>query len=680
MHPIIDLSGLNAEQRMAAETINGPVLILAGAGSGKTRTVTYRIAHMVANLGISPKDILAVSFTNKAAMEMHERVAKLLGPRKKRGINLSTFHSLGIKILREDIHHLGYSKNFTIYDQGDQQAIIREGLKRFKSEKETFDKKTIASKIGLLKNLGISVQEFRYTDHFDEENAYDVATDYVYEYYQDKLHFYNAVDFDDILFLCVKLFREHPEVAEKYSRKFKYIMIDEYQDTNGLQFEMVKALTSTHSNICVVGDDDQSIYAFRGADITNILNFEKIYPDTKTIKLEKNYRSVGQVLNLANSVIKENVKRKDKTMRAHLSQGNIPEVWACGNSDHEAQLVIEDIIEYQKQGKFLGEVAILYRSNTQIPPFEDQLRLAQLPYTVIGGQKFYEKKEIKDLIAYLSIIFNPKDEISLRRVLNIPHRGIGNKSLQKYLETSRESNLSLYEIIKLESTATETQKAQSLFNFIHLIEKYNHLFTTMRLHEALASLIQEIDYFAFVEKSYDSPKIMARKKDDVRSFLLSTERFYDRFKEEATLKNYLERLLLVDSSQNQDSPDELAKNEVQLMTLHSSKGLEFDVCYLVGAEEELLPHKNVLKESSDISEERRLCYVGITRAKEKLVMSYAKERKIYGKNIKRSKSRFLIKHEDYYKEIDKNSFGDLTEDEVVEYKSNFFNDLLKSLD
>ena len=681
---MINLSELNPEQRKAAETIQGPVLILAGAGSGKTRTVTYRIGHMISNLGINPREILAVSFTNKAALEMHERVTKLLGPRKKRGLNLSTFHSLGIKILREDIHHLGYSKNFTIYDQGDQQAIIREGLKKYKSAKEAYDKKTIASKIGFLKNSGISAEKFKYSKHFDEENDYDLATEYVYQYYQDKLHFYNAVDFDDILFLCVELFRNNPEVAKKYSEKFKYIMIDEYQDTNGLQFEMVRALTSTHSNICVVGDDDQSIYAFRGADISNILNFEKIYQGTTVIKLEKNYRSIGKILDLANSVIKENIKRKDKTMRAHLDQGSVPQVWSCANSDHEAQVVIDDIIEYQKSGKFLGEVAILYRSNTQIPPFEDQLRLAQIPYTVIGGQKFYEKKEIKDLIAYLSVIYNPKDEISLRRVLNIPHRGIGNKSLKDFLEISHEKNISLFEVLKLQCQVVKTKKEESIHHFLFLLNKYNAksgLFQTMKLHEALASLIQEIDYFHFVEKSYDSPKIISRKKDDVRNFLLSTERFVDRFKEEATLKNYLERLLLVDSSQDQNNPDDhIAKNEVQLMTLHASKGLEFEVCYLVGAEEELLPHKNVLKDSSDISVERRLCYVGITRAKEKLVMTYANERKIYGKKIKRAMSRFLIKHDDFYKEVDKNNFGDLNEEEIEEYKSNFFNDLLQSLD
>lgn len=678
---MIDLSGLNPEQRLAAETIEGPVLILAGAGSGKTRTLTFRIGHMIKNLRIPANQILAVSFTNKAAMEMHERVSKLIGTRSKRGITLSTFHSLGIRILREDIHHIGYNKDFTIYDQADQMSIIREALKHFKMDKTTFDKKTIQSKIGFLKNNGVGANEYADTEFYDPEDPYCMATEYVYHFYQDKLQFYNAVDFDDILFLCVRLFEENPDIAKKYSERYKYIMIDEYQDTNGLQFDMVRALTSAHSNICVVGDDDQSIYAFRGADITNILNFENLYKGTTTIKLERNYRSTFDILNLANQVIKENIKRKDKTMKTDNHEGPFPILWACANGDHEAQIVIEEIIEHQKKGKFLGDVAILYRSNTQIPPFEDQLRLAQIPYTIIGGQKFYEKKEIKDLIAYLSVIFNQKDELSLRRCLNIPHRGIGTKTLQGFLKISKDENITLFKVIELESQKEETKKTRAMRDFIALIKKYSTLFTTMSLTQALASLIDEIEYMQFVEKSYDSPKIAARKKDDVRNFMLSTDRFVDRFAEEATLGNYLERLLLLDNQDKQNSDEEgIMKNEVQLMTLHSSKGLEFDTCFLVGIEEELLPHKNVIKENGDIDEERRLCYVGITRAKRRLIMTYAKERKIYGKQIKRAPSRFLVNHPDLFKEQDRDSFGHLTEEEAEQYKSNFFNDLLKSLD
>jgi superfamily I DNA/RNA helicase len=677
---MVDLNGLNKEQKRAAETINGPLLILAGAGSGKTRTVTFRIGHMISNLRIDPKEILAVSFTNKAAMEMHERVTKLLGSRKKRGVTLSTFHSLGLKILREDIHRIGYSKNFTIYDQGDQASIIREALKNFKMDKSNFDKKTIASKIGLLKNNGISASEFKDTEYYDPEDAYDNATEYVYHYYQDKLHFYNAVDFDDILFLVVRLFNKHPDVAEKYSERYKYIMVDEYQDTNGLQFDMIKGLTSKHNNLCVVGDDDQSIYAFRGADLTNILNFEKMYKDTTVIKLEQNYRSQEKILNLANVVIKDNVIRKDKTMRTDIKDGPMPMLWSCASADHEAQVVIDEIITYQKEGKFLGDIALLYRSNTQVPPFEDQLRLAQIPYCIIGGQKFYEKKEIKDLIAYLSLIQNSKDELSLRRILNIPHRGIGTVSLRGFLDMSAEQNITLLEVIGNESKNPTNKKEESMAEFMAIINKYKRLFETMTLTQALGALINDIDYFEFINKSYDSPKIAARKKDDVKSFLLSTDRFVDRFGEDATLKNYLERLLLVDNQDKQTDTEGVLKNEVQLMTLHASKGLEFDTCFLLGMEEELLPHKNVIKESGNVDEERRLCYVGITRAKRKLIMTYAQERKIYGKQLKRHKTRFLVEHADSYKEQDRNAFGHMSEEEEEDYKSNFFNDLLSSLD
>lgn len=676
----IDLSGLNTEQKEAALTIKGPVLILAGAGSGKTRTVTYRIAHMVANLKISPKEILAVSFTNKAAMEMHERVQKLLGSRLKRGITLSTFHSLGIKILREDIDKIGYNKDFTIYDSADQLSIVREALKNFKADKAAFDKKTILSKIGLLKNSGISAEEFKDTELFDPEDAYDVATEYIYHFYQDKLHFYNALDFDDILFLCVKLFEKCPEVAEKFSRKYKYIMIDEYQDTNGLQFEMVRALTSTHDNICVVGDDDQSIYSFRGADITNILNFEKQYKNTTVIKLEQNYRSTTKILNLANEIIKKNKIRKEKTMRSDNTDGPVPMIWKCGNSDHEAQVVIDEIIKIQLAGKFLGEVAILYRSNTQIPPFEDQLRLAQIPYNIIGGQKFYEKKEIKDLIAYLAVIHNHKNELGLRRVLNIPHRGIGTKTLQNYLELSKNAKTPLFNIID-EHSHNDTKKGEALKNFIALVRKFQGYFQTMNIKEAITALIQDIDYWSFIEKSYDSPKIVARKKDDVRNFILAADRFIDRFKEEATLANFLEKQLLADSQDTRNTEDGMPKNEVQLMTFHSSKGLEFDTVFMVGTEEELLPHKNSIKEGNGDDEERRLCYVGVTRAKKKLVLTYAKERRIYGKDIPRFQSRFITDiPESLAQPQDKVGFGHLTEEEEEKYKSDFFNDLLSSLD
>lgn len=671
---MINLNELNSEQKKAAETIFGPVLILAGAGSGKTRTITYRIAHMLVNERINPKEVLAVSFTNKAAQEMYERVKKIVPSKQRRGLSLSTFHSLGIKILREDIHHLGYNNLFTIYDTSDQMSIIREALKHFKAEK-SFDKATIQSKISLLKNKGISCEEYPGSEEYDAEDPYDEATHHVYQYYQEKLHFCNALDFDDILFLVVKLFEQFPEVARKYSERYRFIMIDEYQDTNGLQFKLVQGLTKTHQNICVVGDDDQGIYAFRGADISNILNFERIFSDTKVIKLEQNYRSEKPILDLANQVIKLNKKRKEKTMKTTRLGGELPELWMTGDSDHEAMAVIEDIIKKQEEGLHLGDAAILYRSNTQIPPFEDQLRLSQVPYRIIGGQKFYEKKEIKDLIAYLCVILNPFDEISLRRILNTPHRKIGPATLKKYLEIKNEKEISLYQVLKNDAK-NDDSKVQ---DFVAIIEDLKLFFKANTLLAGLQRLVDSINYLEFIEGSYDSPKLVSRKKDDVKNFLLSADRFTDRFKEDATLKNFIERLLLADS-QDQQNQEEEKSHQVTLMTLHSSKGLEYDYIYMVGVEEETLPHKRTILLDQDISEELRLCYVGMTRARKKLFMTYAKERKIYGKNIPRNPSRFLNDFGEFYLKKDKTSFEGMAHEEVEAYKKNVFDSLLKSLE
>jgi DNA helicase-2/ATP-dependent DNA helicase PcrA len=669
---MISLNGLNPEQREAAETVEGPVLILAGAGSGKTRTVTYRIAHMLDNLKIPGKQILAVSFTNKAAAEMKERVSHLVDSRIRKGITLSTFHSLGIRILREDIHHLGYNNLFTIYDQADQMSIVREGLKNYRSSK-TYDRGIIMSKIGLLKNQGISADEFPKSRYYDPENNYDGATEYVYHFYQEKLQFYNALDFDDILFMVVKLFNNFPEVAKKYSERFKYIMIDEYQDTNSLQFSLIQSLTSTHQNICVVGDDDQAIYGFRGADISNILNFEKQYTKVKVIKLEENYRSTFPILDLANQVIRESKNRKDKTMRTAQMVGIMPQLWAAGDSDHEAAVVVEEIVKQQSNSVLLSDMAVLYRSNTQVPPLEDQLRISQVPYKIIGGQKFYEKKEIKDIIGYLSLIQNTRDELALRRILNVPNRGVGSVTLNKNLTLAGEQRRHLYQVLSDEADH------EGIKSFIEIIKKYQRVFNEQSLLPSITQLVEELNYYDFIDKSYDQAKLASRKKDDVKNFILAADRFQDRYGPEATLKNFVERLLLSDSQDNQAPGEGFKKNEVTLMTLHASKGLEFDNVFLLGMEEELLPHKKTIQDNSDIDEERRLCYVGVTRARKKLIMTYAKERKIYGKMVPRFKSRFVIELTQCYKELDRTNFGDMSEDEVKDFKKNFFGSLMDSL-
>ncbi len=674
---MISLEGLNPEQRAAAETVNGPVLILAGAGSGKTRTITYRVAHMLQNLRIPGKEILAVSFTNKAAAEMQERVKKLVPEsRLRKGLTMSTFHSLGIRILREDIHHLGYNNLFTIYDSADQMSIIREGLKHFRANKN-FDRSMVQSRISWLKNKGISPEAFMSSEHFDAENPYDVAAESVYHFYQDKLRFYNALDFDDILFLVVRLFEAHPEVARKYSERWRYLMVDEYQDTNGLQFRLIQGLTSTHNNICVVGDDDQAIYAFRGADISNILGFERVFPGAKVVKLEENYRSYKPILDLANLVIRENKQRKEKTMRTSRTGGEKPFLWAAGDADHEAAVVVDDIISLQQEGVHLGEVAILYRSNTQIPPFEDQLRLNQVPYTIIGGQKFYEKKEVKDLIAYLTVILNPRDEIGLRRILNTPNRGIGTATLEKFLARSTETRTPLFNVIEQDGPG---MKRAEVPEFTSLIREMGHVFERQGLVAGVREIIARTGYMDYVEKSYDNVKLAARKKEDVENFVLAAMRFAERFGEDATLRNFVERLLLAEAHDPKAGGGDEERHEVTLMTLHSSKGLEYDYVYLVGMEEELLPHKKTIVENGDINEERRLCYVGITRARKRLVMTHAKQRKLYGRDVPRHPSRFVVPLADALTAQDRTTFVGMTEEEIDAHKTDFFSSLIKSLD
>ncbi len=677
--PFISLEGLSSSQRQAAEAIDGPVLILAGAGSGKTRTVTYRIAHMVSNLNIDPNSILALSFTNKAAKEMQERVVSLLGRGNSGGMTLSTFHSLGVKILKNDITMLGRSKSFAIYDTSDQMSIVREILKRFRSDK-AFDKKAVLSKIGFLKNKGIFEEDFITSEFYDPEDPYDVVTEHVYHEYQEKLKFFNAIDFDDILLMVVKLFKDFPEVAGKYSEKFKYIMIDEYQDTNPLQMDVVKGLISKHNNLCVVGDDDQSIYAFRGADITNILSFEKRFPGAKVVKLEQNYRSTKYIINLANKVIRVNKDRKDKTMFSEDTSGGPPILWAMADSDHEAAVVADEINKYWGDGGSLNDVAILYRSKTQTAAMEDHLRIGQIPYRIIGGQKFYDKKEVKDLMGYLSVIFNNKDELSLRRILNIPNRGIGTATLNKFLRATQTLKTTLFNAI-MTNPGLDPKREKFIAPFVQIITKYQDKFKKEQLADVIENLIEDIDYYAFIDKSYDHPKQAMSRKDDVRMFVEAAARFQRSFGKDATLANFLEKLLLTDSQDNKDEDDsQIEVNEVTMMTLHSSKGLEFNNVYLLGMEENLLPHKRSI-EDGDVAEERRLCYVGMTRAKKNLIMTYCKERQLYGKMMECNKSRFVLPHvgKDII-EQDRTTFEHMSEEETKAHKKSFFGGLLDELD
>jgi superfamily I DNA/RNA helicase len=461
-------------------------------------------------------------------------------------------------------------------------------------------------------------------------------------------------------------------------------MIDEYQDTNPLQFQIVMQLTSRHQNLCVVGDDDQSIYSFRGADIRNILDFEKKYPHATIIKLEQNYRSTMPILALANAVIKENKNRREKTLWSQQSSQDLPILWSMADPDHESQILAEEIARYQSEGKSLSDIAVLYRSHTLNGPLEDQLRIMQIPYKIVGGQKFYEKKEVKDLMSYLFVILNTWDELSLRRILNVPSRGIGPSTLQKYLEKSKEMKLSLFQALE-KYPALDPKRAPLISSFCSLIRSFQRSFQENNLDFALSALIENINYHSFIEKQYEkTPKQVERRKNDVLNFVESANRFSKRGPLDGNLKNFVEKLLLQDSQNNKDTPDDEGNafsNEVSLMTLHSSKGLEFDIVYLIGIEEELLPHKKIIQEGGDINEERRLFYVGITRARKKLIMTFCKERTLYGKKQVRFSSRFIspLKEKNLYLEQDRTTFGHLNEEEIEHYKKDFFSNLLKDL-
>ncbi len=667
----MNLNGLNEKQKSAASIINGPLLILAGAGSGKTRTITYRMAHMIRNHKIDSSSMLALTFTNKAAKEMKERIRKLVG--RAAAPQTITFHALGLTILKKEIELLGMRKNFTLYDRSDQQSLLRQALKTLKNGK-SFDKQTLLSMMGDLKNKNIAPHEYANSLEFDESNDYCLALEYCYPYITEKMKYFNAIDFDDILLLTNKIFQNHPEVAKRYSSLYKYITVDEYQDTNPIQFNILKALTSVHHNICVVGDDDQSIYKFRGADIENILRFESHYPGANVVKLEENYRSTPNILALSNNIIKDNKHRKEKALWTSKPNDDLPLLWETLDTNHEAQIVVEQIEKLRTQGISPKEIAVLYRSNTQVPPFEDQLRLNQVPYKILGGKKLYERKEVKDLIAYFSVIFNPFDEISVRRVLNVPNRGIGAKTLEKYLNISTQSKKNLFRSLKEHCLLENDMKVSK---FIELIQSFRVHASNSSLREFIQNIIDSTGYIKYLSKMYDSQKQIEVRKNILFTFLESASRFESRYQGDNLHKDFLEKILLTDS---QDEKEEEEKNEVTLMTMHSSKGLEFDYVFIIGMEEELLPHKRTIVNGEDIEEERRLCYVGITRARKQVYMTYCKQRMIYNKNSPRHLSRFLLGKEQFYTHQDRTTFGHMTKEEAQEYKSNFFQGLMSSLD
>lgn len=626
------LQGLNKEQALAVQTTDGPMLILAGAGSGKTKVLTCRIAHLLQQ-GVAPYRILAITFTNKAAAEMRERVDRMAGEAAK-DVWLFTFHAFCARLLRRDIDKLeGYGNNFAIYDTSDAQNVVKQVLKEMNLDEKRFQPAGICARISSAKNQLLSPIDYaKVANDFYEEKAAQI-----YASYQEKLRQNNALDFDDLLLLTVQLLQENAEVREKYQDKFQYIMVDEYQDTNHVQYLLTKLLAGKHRNICVVGDADQSIYGWRGADIQNILDFEKDYPDAKLIKLEQNYRSTQVILDAANAVIENNTGRKPKNLWTDNGTGREITYFQAMDERDEARFVIEQLQRLQQEENMrLGDMAVLYRTNTQSRVFEEMLIKSGISYNMVGGTKFYERKEIKDILAYLRVIFNPNDSLSLLRIINVPRRGIGDATLGRLQAYAAENGLHLFEVL---SNAAAVPGLNSRF-VGKLDELSGIIFELMGEAEEVPvkQLIEDVmQRTGYLEELQLSKNVQDQSRVDNLMELLSVAEDFAKGGEENTLENFLANVALV--SDIDDA--ELGEDAVTLMTLHSAKGLEFPVVFLAGMEEGIFPHARTLMDEEEIEEERRLCYVGITRAEKYLFMSNARMRTIYGHTVSYPPSRFL---------------------------------------
>lgn len=624
--------GLNPQQAEAVINTEGPMLIMAGAGSGKTKVLTCRVANLLQK-GVRPYRILAITFTNKAAAEMRERVNNMSGPAAK-DVWLFTFHAFCARFLRMEIDKLpGYGGNFAIYDTADSQNLIKQILKEMNLDDKRFQPSGILSRISNAKNALQDAAAFaRQAGDFYEQKVADI-----YSRYEQKLQLNNALDFDDLLMLSIKLLQENKEVREKYQDRFDYLLVDEYQDTNHAQYLLTKFLAAKHRNICVVGDADQSIYGWRGADIQNILDFEKDYPDAKVIKLEQNYRSTQIILDAANAVIENNTDRKPKNLWTENKSGADIIYFQAVDERDEARFVIEQLQNLQRtENKKLGDMAILYRTNTQSRIFEEMLIKSGISYNMVGGLKFYERKEIKDIIAYLRVIFNPADSLSLLRIINVPKRGIGDASLAKIQAYAAANNVSLFEAVSNAAAidGLSSRFVSKLDDLAGIIFELMNLANEAPVEDLIDRVLRDTGYLEELENER-TPQ--AQSRIDNLHELISVAQEFAASEEENNLENFLAHVALVSDIDD----TELGEDAITLMTLHSSKGLEFPVVFLVGMEEGLFPHARTLMDETEIEEERRLCYVGITRAKEKLFLSSTKMRTIYGNTVTYPPSRFL---------------------------------------
>jgi DNA helicase-2/ATP-dependent DNA helicase PcrA len=682
---VVDLSKLNPPQREAAAHGGGPLLVLAGAGSGKTRVITYRIAHLLAG-GIPPQAICAVTFTNKAAEEMRERVGQLVRDAQvARSLTIGTFHALGLAILRTERKALGLPRGFTVYDQSDQLGALREALRALRDfdqgGERRFDVKAILARISLAKSAFIDATEYRGNPADD----YDAMAAQVYPRYQEMLRACAAYDFDDLIVEPVRLFQRDPEAARRWAERFRFVMVDEFQDTNGAQLRLVEHLTRDHRNLVVVGDDDQSIYSWRGADPTNILRFGERFPGAKVVKLEQNYRSTRTILGAANQVIANNAQRHGKQLWSQHGAGELITHAVAPTPEDEARWVAREIAQLHRDGRAWSDVAVMYRSNLQAKILEEELRAASVPYVMYGGQQFFERKEVKDVLAYLRVALNPRDELALRRVINYPARGIGATTVERLVAAAHARHAALWDALRgaiaggtgalpglIEDLPREPDEPDrpgvevgelrgaarnGIIELVHVVSELGAaLEDGADVVAAARTLIEDIRLYDDLRAASPSAAAAQRRIDNVEGLLGALARFAAKGKGRAALAEYL-RLLSLETSQEKEETGE----RVVLTTLHGAKGLEFPVCFMIGLEEELLPHARTLQpqatdvldadHATDISEERRLCYVGITRAQRKLYLTRACTRVTRGRAVPRTPSRFLLEIPDELLEV-----------------------------
>ncbi|THF80721.1 DNA helicase PcrA [Cohnella fermenti] len=645
---------LNPKQREAAVATEGPLLIMAGAGSGKTRVLTHRIAYIIAKRLAAPWSILAITFTNKAAREMQERVSKLVGP-GGRDIWVSTFHSMCVRILRRDIERIGFTSNFSILDSSDQLSVIRTIMKEQNVDTKKFEPKAVQAMMSAAKNELVSPQQYesRIGDYFQTIVAK------IYTQYQKRLKSNNSLDFDDLIMMTIQLFKDQPEVLEHYQNKFRYIHVDEYQDTNRAQYMLCRMLADKHHNICVVGDSDQSIYRWRGADITNILNFEKDYPEATSILLEQNYRSTSNILEAANQVIKNNMGRKAKNLWTDQAGGEKITVYQ-GDSEHEeGYFVARQIKSGRQSGKRYGDHAILYRTNAQSRVMEEILIKSEIPYQIVGGTKFYDRKEIKDILAYLRLISNPDDDISLNRIVNVPKRALGDTTMAKVQEEATRRGISIYSLISegegilgdggLFHVDIQGRAKTALSGFRYLIANLTAMVEYLSVTELTEKMLEMTEYR--MELIRENTLESKARLENIEEFLSVTQEFEKR-SEDKSLVAFLTDLALIadiDSMNNEEGAD--SGDAVVLMTMHSAKGLEFPVVFIIGMEEGVFPGSRAFMDNDEMEEERRLAYVGITRAEKKLFLTCARMRLLYGRTSSNLPSRFLQEIPDELKEL-----------------------------